>query len=79
MIASVSLAASGFPSLFLIVVGLVVVALLIGAFWYGTRRAATRKDPGARPSDQSPPSRARQESWRTPDDSGTDPDAQGRP
>lgn len=79
MIASVPLAASGSPSLFLIMVGVVVAALLIGAFWYGARRAAARKDPGARPSDQSPPARARQESWQAPDDSGTGPDTPRRP
>lgn len=79
MIASEPLAASGFPSLFLIVIGVVVAALLIAAFWYGTKRAAARKDPGARPSTQSPPARARQDSWQTPDDSGPGADPQHRP
>ncbi|WP_327280541.1 MULTISPECIES: DUF6479 family protein [unclassified Streptomyces] len=74
MIASWPLAASGSPSLFLLLAGVVVVVLLVGAFWYGSRRAAARKDPGARPSDQGPAARARQESWRTPDDVGTEPD-----
>lgn len=68
MISSLPLAASGSSSLFLIVAGLVVVALLISAFWYGSRRAAARKDPGARPADQGPRARARQDSWKTPDD-----------
>ncbi|WP_426362136.1 DUF6479 family protein [Streptomyces sp. E-08] len=67
------LAASVFPSLYLILVGVVIVVLLVGAFWYGTRRAAARKDLGARPSDQGPAARARRGSWQTPDDAGTDP------
>ncbi|MDJ0382327.1 DUF6479 family protein [Streptomyces sp. G-G2] len=77
MIASVPLAAAGSSSLFLIAVGVIVAALLIAAFWYGSRRAAARKDPGAQPLDQSPPARARQDSWRTPDD--TNPDPERRP
>ncbi|MFJ4776017.1 DUF6479 family protein [Streptomyces sp. NPDC088762] len=69
MIASHHLIAAGYsPSLFLILAGVVVAALLIAAFWYGTRRTAARKDPGAQPPDQSPPARARQESWQTPDE-----------
>ncbi|MGW6843569.1 DUF6479 family protein [Streptomyces sp. NPDC054958] len=79
MLASVPLAASAFPSLYLILVGVIVVVLLIGAFWYGTRRAAARKDPGTRPSEQGPAARARRESWQTPDDAGTDPDPRQRP
>ncbi|MFF1495272.1 DUF6479 family protein [Streptomyces sp. NPDC058304] len=53
---------------FLIVVGVVIVAFLIAAFWYGARRAAARRDLGAQPTDQSPRARARQKSWQTPDD-----------
>ncbi|MGW2681458.1 DUF6479 family protein [Streptomyces sp. NPDC001436] len=68
MIASLPLAASGSPSLLLILVGLVLVALLIGAFRYGSRRAAARKDPGARPCDQSPQAGARRDSWQRPED-----------
>lgn len=80
MIASDFLAASGFPSLFLVLAGVVVAAVLIAAFWYGSRRTAARKDPGAQPPDQSPPARARQDSWQTPDgDSGNDPGSQPRP
>ncbi|MFJ7154323.1 DUF6479 family protein [Streptomyces sp. NPDC101118] len=63
------LAAYGSPSLLLIVAGVVVVAVLLGAFWWGSRRAAARRDPGARPAEQSPPARAREDSWQTPDDS----------
>ncbi|MFG2989119.1 DUF6479 family protein [Streptomyces sp. NPDC048257] len=73
------LAASGSSSLLLIVAGVVVAALLISAFWYGSRRAAARKDPGARPADQNRAARARQDSWQTPDDSGTGPAAPPRP
>ncbi|MEU9027121.1 DUF6479 family protein [Streptomyces sp. NPDC048383] len=72
MIAHSTLAASGSSSLFLILAGVVVAALLIVAFWYGSRRTAARKDPGARPVDQSPTARARQDSWQTPDDAGND-------
>ncbi|MFD3548861.1 DUF6479 family protein [Streptomyces sp. NPDC058655] len=70
MITTVPLAASSTSSLLLIVAGVVVAALLIAAFWYGSRRTAARKDPGARPADQSPAAQARQDSWETPDDSG---------
>lgn len=66
-----TLAATGSPPLFLIAVGVVVAALLITAFWYGSRRVAARKDPGAAPADQAPAARARRGSWQTPDD--TDP------
>ncbi|MEU9039913.1 DUF6479 family protein [Streptomyces sp. NPDC048352] len=79
MIASAALAASGSPSLLLILAGVVVAALLIGAFWYGTRRVAARKDPGALPSDQSAAARARQESWQAPDERGAGPDTPRRP
>ncbi|MGP3690477.1 DUF6479 family protein [Streptomyces sp. IBSNAI002] len=71
MTATEPLAASAFPSLYLILVGVVVVVLLIGAFWYGSRRAAARKDPGASPSEQVPAARARRKSWHTPDDTGS--------
>ncbi|WP_030772427.1 DUF6479 family protein [Streptomyces sp. NRRL F-2664] len=73
MTESVTLAASAFPSLLLILAGLVVVALLIGAFWYGSRRAKAGMDPG--PLDQGPAPTARRTSWQTPDDAPTDPDA----
>ncbi|MFG2714228.1 DUF6479 family protein [Streptomyces goshikiensis] len=82
MIAPVPLAASGSSSLLLILAGVVVAALLIAAFWYGTRRDAARKDPGAQPSDQSRAARARQSSWETPDADDTPtagPDAPHRP
>ncbi|MFJ3832297.1 MULTISPECIES: DUF6479 family protein [unclassified Streptomyces] len=79
MIASLPLAASGSSSLFLIIAGVIVAALLVSAFWYGSRRAAARKDPGARPSDQSRAARARQDSWQTPDEPGTGPAAPRRP
>ncbi|WP_328672666.1 DUF6479 family protein [Streptomyces sp. NBC_00328] len=68
MIASQVLAADGSSSLFLIVAGVVVAALLIRAFWYGSRRAAHRKNPGARPAAPNPQTAPRQDSWQTPDD-----------
>ncbi|MFJ4831811.1 DUF6479 family protein [Streptomyces sp. NPDC088747] len=75
MIASRFLAADGSASLFLLVAGVVVAALLIGAFWYGSRRAAQRKTPRPRPADQNPQAAARKDSWQTPDDG---PDGQSR-
>ncbi|MGW7611635.1 DUF6479 family protein [Streptomyces sp. NPDC054766] len=74
MIASQVLAADGSSSLFLIVAGVVVAALLIGAFWYGSRRAAHRKNPGARPAAPNPQTAPRQDSWQTPDE-----DTDGQP
>nr|WSX48053.1 DUF6479 family protein [Streptomyces sp. NBC_00974] len=68
MITSPALAASSSSSLFLIVVGVIVAALLIAAFWYGARRSAHRRDPGARPADQTPQAQARQGSWQTPEE-----------
>ncbi|MFC9847975.1 DUF6479 family protein [Streptomyces sp. NPDC060223] len=70
MIASQILAAESSASLFLIVAGVVVVALLIGAFWYGSRRAANRRTPGAHPAGERPQAAPRQDSWTTPDESG---------
>ncbi|MER5407459.1 DUF6479 family protein [Streptomyces sp. NPDC002769] len=68
MISSYVLAADGSSSLPLIVAGLVLAALLIGAFWYGSRRTARRQDPGAGPAEQNPQAAARKDSWQTPDD-----------
>ncbi|MEV6734274.1 DUF6479 family protein [Streptomyces sp. NPDC051364] len=68
MITSFSLAASGLSPLPLIAAGVIVAALLIAAVWYGSQRTARRSDPGARPADQSPQARARQDSWQTPED-----------
>ncbi|MEU9415087.1 DUF6479 family protein [Streptomyces sp. NPDC051000] len=76
MITSLHVAADASSSLFLLVAGVVVAALLIGAFWYGSRRSARRKDPGAAPMDQSPQAAARQDSWQTPDE---DPERDPRP
>ncbi|WP_411104086.1 DUF6479 family protein [Streptomyces sp. cmx-4-9] len=76
MITSLPLAAAGSSSLFLIVAGVVVAGLLIAAFWYGSRRTAAGTDPGARPADQSPPARAREDSWQTPDEGDTAPGPQ---
>lgn len=51
--------------------GLVVVALLIGAFWYGSRRSARGRAP-ARPTEQNPVAQRREDSWQTPDDDAGD-------
>lgn len=59
-----TLAAEAQPSLFLIAAGVVLVALLIGAFWYGSlrrRRAAPR-------AEQNPVAQRRENSWQTPDE-----------
>ncbi|MER6448083.1 DUF6479 family protein [Streptomyces venezuelae] len=76
MVTTMQLAASGSTSLFLIVAGVLVAALLIGAFWYGARRTVRRRDPGARPAEQSRQARARSGSWSTP---GDETDQQHRP
>ncbi|MER7955791.1 DUF6479 family protein [Streptomyces sp. NPDC096030] len=73
MITDLPLAAAGSSSLLLIVVGVAVASLLVTAIWVGTRRAAARRDPGARPVDQNSPARARQDSWESPDDSERGP------
>jgi flagellar basal body-associated protein FliL len=63
------LAASGSPSLFLIVVGVVLVLMILGAFWWGSRRAARRQSPGpSGPTAQPPTAASREASWDTPDD-----------
>ncbi|CAM5238116.1 hypothetical protein GCM10010329_45900 [Streptomyces spiroverticillatus] len=74
------LAAEGGPSLLLIVVGVVVVLFLLGAFLLGSRRAGRKKPsevPGRGAGAGQPPSGGSQrgETWQTIDD---DPD-QGNP
>ncbi|MGW1727615.1 DUF6479 family protein [Streptomyces sp. NPDC002306] len=66
MIASESLAVAGQGAFFLILAGVVVVALLIGAFWFGSRRSARRGAPVG-PAEQNPAARRRENSWQTPD------------
>lgn len=51
--------------------GVVVVVLLVGAFWYGSRRSARRRAP-ARPVEQNPVARGREDSWQTPDGNADD-------
>ncbi|WP_435975589.1 DUF6479 family protein [Streptomyces sp. Qhu_M48] len=70
MIALENLAAEGQASLFLILAGVAVAALLLGAFWYGTRRTARRRAP-VRPGQQPPAAQRRAQSWETPEN---DPD-----
>ncbi|MFF0205196.1 DUF6479 family protein [Streptomyces sp. NPDC005017] len=61
------LAASAFPSLLLIVVGFVLVLVILGAFWWGSRRAARGKSPGPGPAAQPPAAARREDSWDTPE------------
>ncbi|MER5415170.1 DUF6479 family protein [Streptomyces virginiae] len=65
------LAAEGQGALFLMFAGVVVVVLLVGAFWYGSRRSARRRAP-ARPVEQNPVARGREDSWQTPDGNADD-------
>ncbi|MEU9144987.1 DUF6479 family protein [Streptomyces sp. NPDC048349] len=67
MIPTEILAAEGQGALFLMVAGVAVAVLLIGAFWYGSRRSARREAP-ARPAEQNPVAQQREDSWQTPDD-----------
>ncbi|MET8291310.1 DUF6479 family protein [Streptomyces sp. NPDC005132] len=62
------LAADGSSSLFLIAAGVVLVILLVSAFWYGSRRSSRGKDSGRRAVAQNPPATARRDSWKTPDE-----------
>ncbi|MFK0238571.1 DUF6479 family protein [Streptomyces vinaceus] len=71
MIPTETLAAEGQGAFFLIFAGVVLVVLLIGAFWYGSRRSARRRAP-ARPAEQNPVARGREDSWQTPDGSSSD-------
>ncbi|MEV6578602.1 DUF6479 family protein [Streptomyces sp. NPDC051582] len=74
MIPTENLAAEGQGAFFLIFAGVVVVVLLIGAFWYGSRRSARRRAP-ARPAEQNPVARGREDSWQDGDTSGQEPRA----
>ncbi|MEU9420901.1 DUF6479 family protein [Streptomyces sp. NPDC051000] len=69
-----TLAAEGQGSLYLVIAGVVLVVLLIGAFWYGSRRNARRAAP-AQPAEQNPAARGREDSWQTPEEgaAGTGP------
>ncbi|KJY32217.1 hypothetical protein VR46_34615 [Streptomyces sp. NRRL S-444] len=71
MIPTEILAAEGQGALFLIFVGVAVVVLLIGAFWYGSRRSARRRA-SARPVEPNPVARRREDSWQTPEDTTSD-------
>ncbi|MFF4393518.1 DUF6479 family protein [Streptomyces sp. NPDC001552] len=65
MTAIQTLAAEAQPSLFLIAAGVALVILLIGAFWYGTRRRRRAIAP-PRPTEQNPLMQRREDSWKTP-------------
>ncbi|GGR98196.1 hypothetical protein GCM10010252_41140 [Streptomyces aureoverticillatus] len=73
------LAASGSSALWLVVIGVILVAVLLAAFAYGRRRAAARRTPSTPgPDPRHGPSQSqaqRGETWQTIDD---DPD-QGNP
>ncbi|WP_030722702.1 DUF6479 family protein [Streptomyces sp. NRRL F-2580] len=68
MTAIETLAAEGQASLFLMFAGVVLVILLIGAFWYGSRRRR-REVP---PTEQNPVTQRRADSWQTPEEHGRD-------
>ncbi|MEU9804288.1 DUF6479 family protein [Streptomyces sp. NPDC051000] len=63
-----TLAAEGQASLFLIIAGVVLVALLIGAFWYGSRRR--RRE--ASLAEQHPVAQPREDAWQTPEEHARD-------
>ncbi|MFI6417231.1 DUF6479 family protein [Streptomyces sp. NPDC050842] len=65
MIAIGDLAAEARAELFLILAGVFVVVLLIGAVWYGSKRVARRRA-AAQPSEQNPAAQRRAGSWETP-------------
>ncbi|MFG2754585.1 DUF6479 family protein [Streptomyces xanthophaeus] len=75
MTALETFAAEGQASLFLILAGVVLVALLIGAFWYGSRRR--RRE--APPTGQNPAAQRREDSWQTPDERTGDQRGEERP
>ncbi|OAR26876.1 hypothetical protein A8W25_00825 [Streptomyces sp. ERV7] len=68
---SQTLAASTSASWLFVIVGVLVVAVLIAAFWYGSRRAARRPMPPQEPQ-------PRADSWQTPDTPDAPP-GQGPP
>ncbi|WP_328923414.1 DUF6479 family protein [Streptomyces sp. NBC_00190] len=68
MTAIETLAAEGQASLFLMFAGVVLVVLLIGAFWYGSRRRR-REAPSA---EQNPVAQRREDSWQTPEEHARD-------
>ncbi|MFD8950482.1 DUF6479 family protein [Streptomyces xanthophaeus] len=68
MTAIETFAAEGQASLFLIFAGVVLVILLIGAFWYGSRRRR-REVP---PTEQNPVAQRRADSWQTPEEHARD-------
>ncbi|MFF4392216.1 DUF6479 family protein [Streptomyces sp. NPDC001552] len=68
MTAIETLAAEGQASLFLMFAGVVLVILLIGAFWYGSQRRR-REVP---PTEQNPVAQRREDSWQTPEEHARD-------
>ncbi|MFJ4862240.1 MULTISPECIES: DUF6479 family protein [unclassified Streptomyces] len=62
------LAAEGQASLFLMFAGVALVVLLIGAFWYGSRRR--RRE--APPVGENPLAQPRKDSWQTPEEHARD-------
>ncbi|MFB6526215.1 DUF6479 family protein [Streptomyces sp. NPDC056399] len=60
------LAASGSPALLLLLIGVAVAVLLIGAFWWGSRRVARRR--ASVGVGQPPAAEARRDSWTAPDE-----------
>lgn len=75
MTAIETLAAEGQASLFLMFAGVVLVVLLIGAFWYGSRRRRGE----APPAEQNPVAQRRKDSWQTPAEHARDQEGQEYP
>ncbi|WP_234431836.1 DUF6479 family protein [Streptomyces sp. NRRL S-241] len=68
------MAAEAQPSLFLIVAGVVLVVLLIGAFGYGSRRRRRAGAAPPRPTEQNPLMQRPEDSWQTPQEHAREED-----
>ncbi|HET6859190.1 MAG TPA: DUF6479 family protein [Streptomyces sp.] len=66
------LAAGAFPAVLWALVGIVVVALLLGAFWWGSRRTEERPMPPQEPQPRS-------DSWQSADESLSEDDGPQEP
>ncbi|MEU9101976.1 DUF6479 family protein [Streptomyces sp. NPDC048361] len=62
--ASSQIVAAGSTAFLFTGVGIVIVAVLLGTFWFGSRRAARKPTPPREPQPRS-------DSWQTPDASQT--------
>lgn len=72
--AAPALASAGSNALgFALVIGLIVVAVLLGAFWWGSRRVARRRR-SVGDTTAAQPGAPRDDSWSTPDERREDGD-----